>query len=102
MNGDAENDVICRLELLYLDKNQKALLEIASNEKVPHPIRRYAHGLLARPWLPWGRCQKAVMAGLFLAGLAGLLFTGNLFFMSFVALALLLSPRLANRVCGDD
>jgi len=102
VNGDNENDAICRLELLYLDKNQKALFEIANNEKMPYPIRRYAHGLLARPWLPWRRGKKAMMAGFFLAGLAGVLFTGNLLFASFVAFALLLSPRLANALYGDD
>jgi len=89
-----EKEAIGALELLYLAKDRKALLEISNNPSLPTQVRQYASGLLSRPWLPWGGFRKAVMIVFFVAGVFGSLITGSLFFLILVVLALLFSPRL--------
>jgi len=89
-----EKEAIGALELLYLAKDRKALLEISNNQNIPSQIRQYASGLLARPWLPWGGFRKTIMIVLFLSGILGLLITGSLIFLVLVLFALLFSPRL--------
>ena len=89
-----EEEAIGALELLYLAKDQKALLEISNNPSLPSQVRQYASGLLSRPWLPWGGLRQTIMIVLFMAGIIGSLITGSLFFLILVVFALLFSPRL--------
>jgi hypothetical protein len=89
-----EKEAIGTLELFYLAKDRRSLIQVANNEKLNPEIRQYASGLLMKPWLPWGRLRKTIMILLFLMGICGFLITGN--FVSFILIlfALAFSPRL--------
>jgi hypothetical protein len=89
-----EKEAIGALELLFLAKDRKALLEISNNQSLSSQVRQYASALLSRPWLPWGGFRKTIMIILFLAGVVGSLITGSLFFLVLVGFVLLFSPRL--------
>ena len=94
MDFTNEKEAIGALELLYLAKDRKELLEISNNPNLPSQIRQYASGLLARPWFPWGGFRKTIMIVLFLSGVFGILISGSLIFLVLVLFALLFSPRL--------
>jgi hypothetical protein len=94
MDVTNEKEAVSALELLYLAKDRKALLEISNNQNISSQIRKYASGLLARPWLPWGGFRKAFMIVLFLGGIVGPLMTGSPIFLILILFALLFSPRL--------
>jgi len=89
-----EKEAIGALELLYLAKDQKALIEISRNPQLNSQIRGYAAGLLMRPWLPWGILRKVVMVLLLLMGFCGFIFTGKIAFSILIIVALSFSPRL--------
>ena len=86
------------LELFYLAKDHKALLEASKNEKLHPLVRECASGLLCRPWLPWGASRKVIM--FLLAGLIIFLaiFFHNLLLLLGLVIPLASSPRIAAEV----
>jgi hypothetical protein len=82
------------LNLFYLTKDRKALIEVSRNEKLDPKIREYASGLLMRPWLPWGKLRKIIMICLLFLGLSGFFIAKSYAFFVFVLGAFTFSPRL--------
>jgi len=85
------------LELFYLTKDRKALIEISQNSKIHPYVRDYASGLLMRPWLPWGVPRKLIM--FLLTGL--IIFLAILFQNLSVLLCLVLPLLFSPRVIGE-
>ena len=86
------------LELFYLAKDHKALLEASKNEKLQSLVRECASGLLCRPWLPWRAPRKVLM--FLLTGLIIFLaiFFQNLLVLLGLVLPLASSPRIVAEV----
>lgn len=86
------------LELFYLAKDHRALRQASQDQKLHPSVRSYACGLLARPWLPWGKVRKIIMCLIaVLVILLAIIFQNSSLLLA-LFVPLLFSPRLVAEV----